>query len=51
MGANCTDPNIILDVLKAYKSKTSKTLLVYPNSGEVYDGKTKEWSNPAATKA
>lgn len=46
-GANCFEINETDHVLKSFRSCTTLPLLVYPNSGEVYDGVTKTWASPA----
>jgi homocysteine S-methyltransferase len=44
IGVNCTHPKYISDLIQTIKSVCSnKKILVYPNSGEVYDAKTKKW--------
>ncbi|GJP65611.1 hypothetical protein CLOP_g22482 [Closterium sp. NIES-67] len=43
VGVNCTPPRFILPLLQAAKQVTSKPLVVYPNSGEAWDGINKEW--------
>lgn len=42
-GANCCSPNFISPTLKKLKPLTHKPFVVYPNSGEIYDGKDKIW--------
>jgi len=49
IGANCSAPANILAIIKAIKKNTAKPIIVYPNSGEVWDAKKKSWlgnSNP-----
>ncbi|CAA0823068.1 Homocysteine S-methyltransferase 3 [Striga hermonthica] len=43
VGINCTPPRHILGLIQSIKSVTTKPILIYPNSGETYDGNTKEW--------
>ncbi|CAI7790811.1 unnamed protein product [Closterium sp. NIES-53] len=43
VGINCTPPRFILPLLHAARKETSKPLVVYPNSGEAWDGINKEW--------
>ena len=46
LGVNCTAPKHISGLIKAIKTKSgSKKIVVYPNSGEVYDANTKTWEN------
>jgi len=51
VGVNCTAPKYISGIIEEIKaSQLDKKILVYPNSGEVYDPKTKTWrglSDPA----
>ena len=43
IGVNCTAPTFIPALIRAARSATSKPILVYPNSGEVYDAATYSW--------
>ncbi|PHT72420.1 Homocysteine S-methyltransferase 2 [Capsicum annuum] len=50
VGINCTPPRFILDLILSIKPVTTKPILIYPNSGESYDGIRKEWvSNTGIT--
>ena len=50
VGVNCTQPGYILSLLQEMRGSTDKPLLVYPNSGELYDGKARRWlGNPGPT--
>ncbi|MCD7455916.1 hypothetical protein HAX54_030116 [Datura stramonium] len=50
VGINCTPPRFILDLILSIKQVTTKPILIYPNSGESYDGIRKEWvSNTGIT--
>ena len=44
MGTNCIKPEYKSDIIKIFRSQTSKPLLTYPNSGEEYAGMSKGWS-------
>jgi homocysteine S-methyltransferase len=44
VGVNCTAPRYILSLVKSIRSVTMKPIVVYPNSGEVYDAGRKTWS-------
>jgi len=45
IGINCTAPKHISELIKAIKQHAgNKKVVVYPNSGEVYNAKTKTWS-------
>jgi homocysteine S-methyltransferase len=48
VGINCTAPRHILSLVTAVRTATDKAIVVYPNSGEVYDATTKSWSGTAA---
>lgn len=43
VGINCTPPRFILGLLQATRKVTSLPIVVYPNSGEAWDGVTKKW--------
>lgn len=43
VGINCTPPRFIHGLILSMQKVTSKPILVYPNSGETYDGERKEW--------
>lgn len=44
IGINCTAPRFIPALIRSVKSATTKPIIVYPNSGEVYDPSLKQWS-------
>ena len=45
VGVNCTAPRYISDIISVLsKSVPDKKIIVYPNSGEVYDPERKTWS-------
>jgi homocysteine S-methyltransferase len=44
IGVNCIAENMVNSALVTLQALTPKPLVVYPNSGEVYDAKTKTWS-------
>lgn len=45
IGVNCTKPEFVSNLIKEIKSVPhSKKIVVYPNSGEKYDAKSKSWS-------
>jgi homocysteine S-methyltransferase len=44
VGVNCTRPEYISSLLRSMRDHTDKPLLVYPNSGEHYDARTKQWT-------
>jgi len=49
IGINCSSPNVINSLIKEIKGKTSKPIIVYPNSGEEYDATSKTWDKPSST--
>jgi homocysteine S-methyltransferase len=44
VGVNCTAPKYIVPLLQRMRARTTKPLIVYPNSGEVFDAACKHWS-------
>ena len=51
IGINCTDPKHILSLINEVKASTSKPIIVYPNSGETFDKKTKKWKGSPVSLA
>jgi homocysteine S-methyltransferase len=49
VGVNCTAPQYITSLLRQMRVRTTKPLLAYPNSGEVFEASSKHWSGDAAT--
>lgn len=50
IGVNCTSPKYISGLVKAIKPKIKdKRIIVYPNSGDVYNADTKTWSGLSTT--
>ncbi len=43
VGINCSPPRLIDDLLRAARSRTTKHLLCYPNSGEKWDAVARGW--------
>ncbi|CAE5968219.1 unnamed protein product [Arabidopsis arenosa] len=43
IGINCTAPRYIHDLIISLRQVTRKPIVVYPNSGEIYDGLNKKW--------
>lgn len=43
VGINCTPPKYIPTLIKSARAKTSKPIIVYPNSGETYAIQSKTW--------
>jgi homocysteine S-methyltransferase len=51
VGINCTAPSLILPLLRELRPSTRKPIMVYPNSGETWDGEHRCWrggSDPAS---
>jgi len=44
IGINCTSPKYIPALICEAKKATNKPILVYPNSGEIYDALTNNWN-------
>ena len=44
IGVNCTAPKYISELLRRIKSTSDRRVVIYPNSGEVYDPANKNWS-------
>lgn len=42
-GINCAPPRFIEDLIRKFNQLTDKAIVVYPNSGEIWDGKAKVW--------
>lgn len=47
-GFNCVKRELVAGALARMKAYTDKPLIVYPNSGETYDAKTKTWHHPVS---
>ena len=47
VGVNCTAPEFVTDLVKNTRGATTKPILAYPNSGEVYDATQKRWTGEA----
>jgi len=43
VGVNCVKPRVVEPAIRALKDGTSKPIVVYPNSGERWDGRTHDW--------
>ncbi|MBP2057864.1 homocysteine S-methyltransferase [Lactobacillus colini] len=43
VGINCVNPDLVDEALIEMNKYTDKSLVVYPNSGTVYDPKVKQW--------
>ncbi len=47
IGINCTPPKFISSLIQEARRKTTKPILVYPNSGESYSVEQHEWNGDA----
>lgn len=47
IGVNCVKPEIVGAAIRAFRAGTSKNIVVYPNSGERWDGRTHDWHGSA----
>lgn len=43
VGINCAPPHFVQGLVQKFKELTGKVIVVYPNSGEVWDGRAKRW--------
>ncbi|KAK6931500.1 Homocysteine-binding domain [Dillenia turbinata] len=43
VGINCAPPQFMESLICKFKELTEKLIIVYPNSGEVWDGRAKRW--------
>ncbi len=51
IGVNCTDPRFVTSLVRRLASATTKPILAYPNSGEVYDARDKRWTGTSVMHA
>jgi homocysteine S-methyltransferase len=51
IGINCTSPLYIPSLIREIKKNTKKPIIVYPNSGEVYDPETNAWHGETSCEA
>ena len=49
VGINCTAPEYAVSLISEIKKETDKPVIVYPNSGETWDGIHKHWEGSAAS--
>jgi homocysteine S-methyltransferase len=43
VGVNCVKPEVVGEAIQALRAGTRKAIVVYPNSGEVWDAQTRQW--------
>lgn len=51
IGINCSSPLHIPSLIREIKKKTDKPIIVYPNSGEIYDPLTNTWHGETSCEA
>ena len=44
VGINCIEPPLVAEAIRKLKKYSTKKVLIYPNSGELYNSNTKEWT-------
>ena len=44
VGINCIEPHLVTEAIRKLKKYSTKKVLIYPNSGELYNSNTKEWT-------
>jgi homocysteine S-methyltransferase len=51
LGLNCTPPRFVPELLENLRAGADKPLMAYPNSGEGYDARAKQWTGtPECTR-
>lgn len=43
LGVNCSQPKFMTEMIKTIRSKSSRTIICYPNNGGVYDAFATKW--------
>ncbi len=51
VGINCTPPRLVPDLIRRARRATGKPIAVYPNSGESWDARRKQWRAAPETVA
>lgn len=51
IGVNCTSPLHISSLIREIKKNTNKPIIVYPNSGEIYNPDTNTWHGETSSEA
>ena len=44
VGINCIEPHLVTEAIRKLKKYSTKKVLIYPNSGEMYDSNSKKWT-------
>jgi homocysteine S-methyltransferase len=50
VGVNCTAPEHVESLVRRIRARTTKPIVVYPNSGEGWDATARRWSGPSADR-
>lgn len=50
VGINCAHPSEVLPAIRAARAVTDRAIVVYPNSGEVWDGAARGWRGASASR-
>jgi homocysteine S-methyltransferase len=50
IGINCTQPSLIAPLIGEIRSVSQKPVIVYPNSGELWDAQHRCWYGPASVE-
>lgn len=51
IGINCTAPRYLNGLIRNLRAVTTKPIIVYPNSGEIYDAENNQWLGETACDA
>ena len=51
IGVNCTAPQFVNELITRILPRTQRSVIVYPNSGESWDAKNKEWTGSCSTES
>jgi homocysteine S-methyltransferase len=44
LGVNCTDPVHVISLMEEIRKGSTKPIVVYPNSGEIWDARARRWT-------
>jgi homocysteine S-methyltransferase len=51
VGVNCLSPALVVPLVRSLRHATAKKVMVYPNSGEQWDGEKRTWIGAASSSA
>lgn len=40
---NCTAPKFVPEIISHIRAHSTRPIVLYPNNGDIYDGKTRTW--------